>query len=65
MLEGGSTGLIVNVAAADVPVVVVTVTLAVPAAAIIFAVTGTLSWVALTSVVVSPVPFHLTVAPDR
>jgi hypothetical protein len=54
----------VNVAAVDVPVGVVTVTLAVPAAAIWLAETAAVSFVALTNVVLNALPFHFTVAPE-
>jgi len=62
MVGGGR--LMVNVAPADVPPVVVTVTLAVPAVAIRLAGTAAVSLVALTNVVVSVVVPHCTVAPE-
>lgn len=61
MVGGG--GMMVNVDPAEVPAVVVTVTLAVPAAAIRPAGTAAVSWLALTNVVVNAVVPHLTVAP--
>jgi hypothetical protein len=59
----GARGLMVNVDPADTPPVVVTVTLAVSAVAIRLAGTAAVSWLALTSVVVSAVAPHVTVAP--
>ena len=60
--EGGVpptiTGLIVKVAAAEVPAGVVTVTLAVPAVVIRLAGTAAVTWVELTKVVVSAVAPH-------
>ena len=53
----------VNVAPGDVPPVVVTVTLAVPAVAIRLAGTVAVSWLALPKAVASAEPFQLTEAP--
>ena len=61
MVGGG--GLIVNVAGPEVPPVVVTVTLAVPALAIRLAGTVAVTCTPLTYVVVSAVAPHCTVAP--
>jgi hypothetical protein len=60
----GITELMVNLAAADVPPVVVTVMLAVPAVAIRPAGTAAVTWLALTNVVVSTVVPHCTFAPE-
>ena len=54
----------VNVDPVDVPPGVVTVTLAVPAAAIWLAVTDAVSWFALTNAVARTLPFHFTFAPE-
>ena len=56
--------MIVNVPPADVPPVVVTVTLAVPGAAMSLAGTAAVSLIALTNVVASVLPFHFAVAPE-
>ena len=61
--ESVGGGLIVNVAGEDVPPVVVTVMLGLPAAAIRLAGTAAVSEVAPTNVVVSAVVFHITTAP--
>src|ERR1019366_3395121 len=60
----GGGGLMVNVAPADVPPAVVTVTLAVPAAAIRLAGPGAVRLVALPNVVVSAVVPHFAAAPE-
>lgn len=60
----GSGGLMVNVAAAEVPPAVVTVTLAVPTVEIRLAGTEAVSSVELTRIVVSAVPPHLATAPE-
>src|ERR1039458_869341 len=60
----GAPGLMVKVAAFDVPPVVVTVNLAVPGAAMSLAGTGAVSLIALRKVVVSALPFHFAVAPE-
>jgi len=59
----GAGGLMVNTLAAEVPPLVVTVTLTVPAEAIIAAVTGAVTVVALLTVVVNEAVPHITVAP--
>src|ERR1035437_6950576 len=63
-MVGGWAIRIVNVEAAEVPAVVVTVTVAVPAVAIRLGETVALSCVALTNVVVSAAPFQFPPAPD-
>jgi hypothetical protein len=64
IVGGRATGEIVNVAPADVPPGVITVTFAEPAVAIRLAGTAAVSWVALPKVVVSAVLPHCTVAPE-
>lgn len=54
----------VNVAPGDVPIAVVTVTLAVPGVAIRLAGTAAVSWLTLMNVVVSAGPFHFAFAPE-
>jgi hypothetical protein len=61
----GATGLMVNVAATDVPRIVVTITLAVPGVVIRLAGTAASSVFALTYSVGNGVPFHFTVALEK
>jgi hypothetical protein len=63
LVIAGGGGLMVNVAPAEVPPPVVTVTLAVPAVAIRLAGTEAVSFAALTKVVVSAVVPHFAAAP--
>jgi|SRR5208283_2888081 len=60
----GGGGLIAKVDPAEVPALVVTVTLAVPTVVIRLAGTTAVSSLALTYVVVSAVPLHFTFAPE-
>ena len=60
----GGGGIMVNVAPAEVPIIVVTVTLAVPGVTIRLAGTAAVSMVELTYVVATAVPFHFTFAPE-
>jgi len=60
---GGRGGPTVSVIPFDVPPVVFTVTVAVPGVSIRLAGTVAVSWVTLTTVVVSAVPFQYAVAP--
>jgi hypothetical protein len=64
VIDTGGAELMVKVAPAEVPPVVVAVTVAVPNVAIRLAGTAAVSWLALTNVVVSAVAPHVTVAPE-
>jgi hypothetical protein len=66
LVIAGAGGLIVKPTALEAdPPGLVTLTLALPAAAIRLAATDAVSCVALTNVVGMAVPFHLTVEPDK